>query len=166
MKRLSFASEVLTNPPILFCDEPTSGLDSFMATSVMDMMMDLARQGRTVICTIHQPSSQIYAKFDRLLLLAEGRTAYLGNANTAAQFFDSVGFPCPMNYNPADHFVETLAIQPEREEESKRQIEVVTSAFQSSKHGRDLINEIRSEETGITEDDQTESDNRSPYKAS
>ena len=44
-------------------------------------------QGRTVICTIHQPASQLFNKFDRLLLLAEGRTAYLGDAKGASKFF-------------------------------------------------------------------------------
>ena len=86
-KRLSFASEFLTNPAILFCDEPTSGLDSFMALSIMELMQNLARTGKTIICTIHQPSSKIFSGFDRLLLLAEGRTAYLGAASGAAAFF-------------------------------------------------------------------------------
>ena len=72
---------------LLFCDEPTSGLDSFMAASVMGLLGSLARQGKTIICTIHQPSSQIFSAFDRLLLLAEGRTAYLGRADLAIQFF-------------------------------------------------------------------------------
>jgi len=45
-------------------------------------------QGRTVICTIHQPASQLFNKFDRLLLLAEGRTAYLGDAKDASRFFN------------------------------------------------------------------------------
>ena len=52
-----------------------------------------------MICTIHQPSSQIYSKFDRLLLLAEGRTAYLGAANDADKFFQRyklVGKLCPV----------------------------------------------------------------------
>ena len=105
-KRLSLASEVLTNPSIMFCDEPTSGLDSFMAASVVDILRKLARQGRNVICTIHQPSSQIVEMFDKVLLLAEGRTAFLGEVSAANQFLETCGFPCPSHYNPADHWVE------------------------------------------------------------
>ena len=105
-KRLSLASEVLTNPAIMFCDEPTSGLDSFMASSVVDTLRKLASQGRTVICTIHQPSSQIVELFDKVLLMAEGRTAYLGDMNMANPFLATCGYPCPINYNPADHWVQ------------------------------------------------------------
>ncbi len=65
-KRLAFASEIITNPGLLFCDEPTSGLDSFMAMSIVDSMKSLAQSGKTIICTIHQPSSEIFEKFDRL----------------------------------------------------------------------------------------------------
>ena len=104
-KRLSLASEVLTNPSIMFCDEPTSGLDSFMAASVVDILRKLARQGRTVICTIHQPSSQIVEMFDKVLLMAEGRTAFLGEVSAANKFLESCGFPFPAHYNPADHWI-------------------------------------------------------------
>ncbi|PFX22027.1 Protein white [Stylophora pistillata] len=91
-KRLSFASEVITDPPLLFADEPTSGLDSFLAQSLVTALQQLAAQGRTIICTIHQPSSDVYA------------------------MFDSLGYPCPVNFNPADHFIHTLAIVPGDEE--------------------------------------------------
>ncbi|KAG9404099.1 hypothetical protein AC1031_005637 [Aphanomyces cochlioides] len=63
-KRLSFATELLTNPSLLFVDEPTSGLDSFMAESVVQQMQKLAREGRTVLTAIHQPSSQLFSLFD------------------------------------------------------------------------------------------------------
>ena len=63
-RRLAFASEILTNPPLLFCDEPTSGLDSFMAQSLVESMKLLSSSGKTVICTIHQPSSQVFELFD------------------------------------------------------------------------------------------------------
>jgi ABC-type multidrug transport system ATPase subunit len=80
--------QVLTDPPMLFCDEPTSGLDSFMAGSVLELLSSLAREeGKTILCTIHQPSSQLFSRFDRLLLMAEGRTAYLGPAAGAKDFF-------------------------------------------------------------------------------
>lgn len=59
--------QVLTDPAILFADEPTSGLDSFMAQSVVTTLQRLASQGRTIICTIHQPSSEVYAMFSRLV---------------------------------------------------------------------------------------------------
>ncbi|KAK0042818.1 protein white, partial [Biomphalaria pfeifferi] len=63
-KRLSFASEALTNPPIFFCDEPTSGLDSFMAQSIVTTLQKMASKGRIILCTIHQPSSEIFSMFD------------------------------------------------------------------------------------------------------
>ena len=78
-KRLAFASELLTNPSIMFCDEPTSGLDSFMALSVVEVLKELTASGRTVVCTIHQPSSEVFAIFDQLLLMADGRVAYAGD---------------------------------------------------------------------------------------
>lgn len=86
-KRLSFAAEVLTNPSLMFCDEPTSGLDSFMALNVIQVLKTMAQSGKTVICTIHQPSSELYALFDKLLLLAEGRVAFLGSPEEAEILF-------------------------------------------------------------------------------
>ncbi|KAK6048530.1 hypothetical protein COOONC_13965 [Cooperia oncophora] len=63
-KRLSFASEILTCPQILFCDEPTSGLDAFMASRVVADLRELADGGMTVVITIHQPSSQVFSLFN------------------------------------------------------------------------------------------------------
>lgn len=60
-----FVLKVLTNPPLLFADEPTSGLDSFMAQSLIASLQRLAASGHTIMCTIHQPSSEVYAMFDR-----------------------------------------------------------------------------------------------------
>jgi ABC-type multidrug transport system ATPase subunit len=73
--------------PHFFISEPTSGLDSFMAQSVVECMKVLANEGKTIICTIHQPSSEIYEMFDRLYLLAEGRMAYSGPLNESLAFF-------------------------------------------------------------------------------
>lgn len=86
-KRLSFAAEVLTNPSLFLCDEPTSGLDSFMALNVVQVLKAMARTGKTVVCTVHQPSSELYAMFDKLLLMAEGRVAFLGTPEEAQDFF-------------------------------------------------------------------------------
>ena len=87
LKRLSFGCEVLTNPQLFFCDEPTSGLDSYMAYNVVDVLRMLARKNKTIICTIHQPSSVVFELFDKVLLLAEGRMAYLGSLEKAEIFF-------------------------------------------------------------------------------
>ncbi|KAK1932434.1 ABC transporter G family member 9 [Phytophthora citrophthora] len=80
-KRLSFATEILTNPSILFADEPTSGLDSFMAETVIKQLQQIARDGRTVLATIHQPSSEVFAIFDQLYLLSDGSPVYQGKAS-------------------------------------------------------------------------------------
>ncbi|XP_071102630.1 protein white-like [Haliotis cracherodii] len=132
MKRLSFASEALTNPPLMFCDEPTSGLDSFMAQNIVQTLQNMASKGRTILCTIHQPSSEVFAMFDEVLLLAEGRTAFMGSSKDAFDFFSSRGHPCPQNYNPADFYVLTLAIVPGREPECREKVEQLCDAFNGS----------------------------------
>uniref|UniRef100_A0A0G4I3J0 AAA+ ATPase domain-containing protein n=1 Tax=Chromera velia CCMP2878 TaxID=1169474 RepID=A0A0G4I3J0_9ALVE len=109
-KRLSVATEILTNPSVLFCDEPTSGLDSFMAQSVVQLLQEIAASGRTVVATIHQPSSEIYAMFDKVMLLAEGRLVFFGDRDAALSHFQSQGLECPVYTNPADFYIRTLAV--------------------------------------------------------
>lgn len=141
MKRLSFACEVITDPPLMFCDEPTSGLDSFMAQNVVAVLKALAERGKTVICTIHQPSSEVYAMFDRVLLMAEGRVAYMGDIDGAYDFFREVGYACPTNFNPADFFIQTMAIVPGMEEQCRQRVDKIAGCFQESKVGQDMSKE-------------------------
>lgn len=104
-KRLHFASEIISGCPLLFTDEPTTGLDSFSAQKIVGMMRNMAAKGKTVICTIHQPNSQVFSMFDQLCLMAEGRTAYMGPAKDAPAFMKRLGYRCPDNYNPADFYI-------------------------------------------------------------
>ncbi|XP_077241693.1 ABC transporter G family member 15-like [Tasmannia lanceolata] len=104
-KRLSIALELLTKPRLLFLDEPTSGLDSASAFFVIQTLRTIAHDGRTIISSIHQPSSEVFALFDDLFLLSGGQTVYFGEAKLATQFFAEVGFPCPSRKNPSDHFL-------------------------------------------------------------
>ncbi|XP_077978140.1 protein white-like [Glandiceps talaboti] len=131
-RRLSLASELLTKPSVMFCDEPTSGLDSFMAESVIKSLKDLADRGHTVICTIHQPSSDICAMFDRILIMAAGRCAYLGTLDTSLRFFRFLGYTCPDNFCPTDFFLNILAIRPGSEEDSRNDIRNICDAFEKS----------------------------------
>jgi ABC-type multidrug transport system ATPase subunit len=75
-KRVSIGFEMITDPSLIFLDEPTSGLDSFTSLSIMKLMKKQAREGLTVVCTIHQPSSEIFNLFDRLILLKDGHLIY------------------------------------------------------------------------------------------
>ena len=77
-KRASIATEILTNPSVIFLDEPTTGLDSKSALDVAAMIRMFAKNGRTVITTIHQPSSEILMKFDKILCICKGEVVYHG----------------------------------------------------------------------------------------
>jgi len=112
-KRTSIGVELITDPQLIFLDEPTTGLDSFTATSVIETLRELANSGRTVISTIHQPNSDIYEIFDRLMLLAQGKIIYFNEARLAVDYFGSLGdkYRCPELSNPADHFMSIMSIE-------------------------------------------------------
>lgn len=109
-KRTSIGVELITDPNLVFLDEPTTGLDSFTATSVMESLGDLARkENRTVISTIHQPNTDIFDMFDRLVLLARGKIIYFGRADLSVDFFASKGYACPDTSNPCDYFMSMMS---------------------------------------------------------
>lgn len=106
-KRLSIGQELLVNPSLLLLDEPTSGLDSTTAQRIISTVRGLARGGRTVVTTIHQPSSRLYGMFDKVLVLSEGYTIYYGGSNVVMDYLASIGFnSVMMNNNPADFLLD------------------------------------------------------------
>ncbi|XVE91354.1 hypothetical protein REPUB_Repub01dG0002400 [Reevesia pubescens] len=106
-KRVSIGLEMLVNPSLLLLDEPTSGLDSTTAHRIMVALRRLAHGGRTVITTIHQPSSGLYRMFDKVLVLSEGCPIYCGQADQAMEYFSSIGLIPGFNFlNPADFLLD------------------------------------------------------------
>lgn len=117
-KRVSIGVELITRPSIVFLDEPTTGLDSFSAWQVMRIVKDLADSGCTVVCTIHQPSSEIFALLDRVICLCHQRAIYHGPATELSRWLERSGRTVPRDYNPADYVMFLMETLPKRELES------------------------------------------------
>ncbi|CAF1036454.1 unnamed protein product [Adineta steineri] len=107
-KRVNIGTELLTNPSVIFLDEPTSGLDSTSAVALIHVLRELAMQGKTIITSIHQPSSQIFQSFDQFILLADGKTIFMGKPSNALPYFATLGHHSPPQYNPADYVMDLV----------------------------------------------------------
>ncbi|KAI4363745.1 hypothetical protein MLD38_019921 [Melastoma candidum] len=112
-KRLTIAVELVSNPSIIFMDEPTSGLDARAAAIVMRVVKNIVTTGRTIVCTIHQPSIDIFEAFDELILMKRGgRMIYCGevgkHSSKLIEYFENIpGVPkIQENYNPATWMLE------------------------------------------------------------
>ncbi|KAK4489415.1 hypothetical protein RD792_005224 [Penstemon davidsonii] len=119
-KRLTIAVELVANPSIIFMDEPTSGLDARAAAIVMRTVRNTVDTGRTVVCTIHQPSIDIFEAFDELLLLKRGgQVIYAGPLGRHSQkiidhFEEIPGVPkIKEKYNPATWMLEASSVATE-----------------------------------------------------
>ncbi|XP_068652846.1 ABC transporter G family member 39-like [Aristolochia californica] len=119
-KRLTIAVELVANPSIIFMDEPTSGLDARAAAIVMRTVRNTVDTGRTVVCTIHQPSIDIFESFDELLLMKRGgQVIYAGplgkHSHQLIDYFEDVkGVPnIAPGYNPATWMLEVSSIAAE-----------------------------------------------------
>ncbi|KAK7405523.1 hypothetical protein VNO78_06905 [Psophocarpus tetragonolobus] len=112
-KRLTIAVELVANPSIIFMDEPTSGLDARAAAIVMRTVRNTVDTGRTVVCTIHQPSIDIFEAFDELLLMKRGgQEIYVGplgrHSSHLIKYFESIEGVSKIKdgYNPATWMLE------------------------------------------------------------
>ncbi|KAK2460677.1 hypothetical protein APHAL10511_007147 [Amanita phalloides] len=123
MRRVSIGLELIADPDILILDEPTSGLDSVSAARVASVLHSIAHDPVNpipIITSIHQPSSQLYQKFDTILLLSHGRILYNGQGSLApVEYFSSLAAqqsiavpPCPPGYNVADYLLELASDPP------------------------------------------------------
>ncbi|XVF24908.1 hypothetical protein REPUB_Repub13aG0168300 [Reevesia pubescens] len=119
-KRLTIAVELVANPSIIFMDEPTSGLDARAAAIVMRTVRNTVDTGRTVVCTIHQPSIDIFEAFDELLLMKRGgQVIYSGplgrNSHKIIEYFESIPGTSKIKdkYNPATWMLEVSSVAAE-----------------------------------------------------
>ena len=143
-RRLSIGIQMITDPSILVIDEPTSGLDAFTARYVMQTLKEIASSGRTVICSIHQPRSDIFEMFDSILLLARGgKVAYSGPRSQIISYFGQLDYKLPRYTNPADFILDVTSIDfrtLQAEKESVARVEKIIESFKSKKDS--LLKEV------------------------
>mmetsp|Transcript_28679 Transcript_28679/g.28336 ORF Transcript_28679/g.28336 Transcript_28679/m.28336 type:complete len:353 (-) Transcript_28679:841-1899(-) len=138
-KRTCIAIEIISNPTIIILDEPTSGLDSFNAEVLIDLLNEQARCGKTVISTIHQPSTKVFNKFDKLILLSEGYTIYQGPASKSRRYFSKLGYKCPRQVNPADYYMRVFHVvnRYDMTVQEQNMLETLNQAYEENKPQND-----------------------------
>lgn len=136
-KRTAIGVELITNPSILFLDEPTSGLDSFTANKIVKLLVEQSRLGKTVVATIHQPSSDTFALFDKLLLLMDGYPIYQGSAKNACDYFAKLGYQVPQYTNPADYFLKEFYVPFKKEQNDIDKLDTLVHGYE--KHIKDDV---------------------------
>ncbi|EGG15337.1 ABC transporter G family protein [Cavenderia fasciculata] len=155
-RRVSIGCQLLTDPSIVFADEPTSGLDSFTAFQAVNTLQSIARQNRTVICTIHQPRSDIFKLFDQVMLLSKGQLVYIGDIPSMHQHFSKLNFIVPKLENPADYFIDICSIDYRSlalEQQSVDRLRLLIDGYNGSSLHENLLEEIGRHRAEITQQD-------------
>ena len=135
-RRVSIACELVTNPKLFFLDEPTSGLDAAAAYHLASVLQRLASSGRTLVATLHQPSSEVFEKMDRLLLLSCGAPIYFGDSKEAGAYMEGAGLSVPSFRSLPDHLLHmvntdfTSDDSPSAAVEMERQVEELRTRYE------------------------------------
>ncbi|KAH7951152.1 hypothetical protein HPB52_005331 [Rhipicephalus sanguineus] len=108
-KRLMIAQELMSDVPVVFLDEPTSGLDSCSALRCVRVLRTLADNGRTVLCSLHNPSASVFSQFDRLYMLSDGMCIYSGLTERLVPFLNSMNLHCLTFSSPSDFLTEVAS---------------------------------------------------------
>ncbi|KAF0979176.1 hypothetical protein FDP41_001519 [Naegleria fowleri] len=109
-RRVSIAIQLINNPDLLLLDEYSSGLDSFTALQIGKTLSSMAHeQKKTILATLHQPSSSLFALFDNVMLLSKGRLIYFGPISEIKSYFSKIGYPVPQDTNLADWLINTVS---------------------------------------------------------
>ncbi|KAK0187369.1 P-loop containing nucleoside triphosphate hydrolase protein [Armillaria mellea] len=153
-RRVSIAVQVLTEPQVLMLDEPTSGLDAFTAASILDVLAQLAKEGRTIITTLHQSSSELYKRFGNVLLLVKGgRVAYSGPASEMPEYISSLGFECPPMMNPSDFALDVVSVdtrEAEQEELGRAKVDKLVKAFKDRQEEKGGVSPLSEKYMGLS----------------
>ena len=132
-RRLSTAMQLVTQPSLLFADEATTGLDAFSARNLVHTFVDLTKQGRTVVVSMHQPRADVFPCFHVTLLLAKGgRVVYFGPTDEMVGWFTGLGHPCPEYMNPGDLFLDLSSVDgrtPAVEKATRAQVDALVNAW-------------------------------------
>lgn len=140
-RRTSLAVQMLSNPSVLFCDEVTTGLDAATAFQLIATLKALADRGRTIICSIHQPRSEIWQLFERVVLLAKGSPLYSGPSVECLQYFERLGYVLPPFVNPAEFLIDLAAVDtrsPDAEDASLSRVQGLIQTFETSPENKGL----------------------------
>ncbi|CDW80123.1 abc transporter family protein [Stylonychia lemnae] len=128
-KRVAIGVELITDPSMILLDEPTSGLDSFKALQIVRLLNRQARKGKTVISTIHQPGSDSFALFDRLIYMCDGHIVYQGKASDVASYFKQINIPCPKFANPADFIMRITTVNYPKQPNDEKKVAYLKSQY-------------------------------------
>ncbi|KAJ2809489.1 hypothetical protein H4R20_000109 [Coemansia guatemalensis] len=154
-KRTSIGMELVTDPSLLMLDEPTSGLDSSSAEMVVSLTKDMSREHNLcTLMTIHQPSAEMVAQFDRLILLAQGKLVYMGPTAQAVQYFELLGHP-PTHPNPANFFIDLMTIDfssADATQKSEKHIQTLVDAYVEFRQNGSSLPALASKEEPVAVD--------------
>jgi len=136
-KRVSIGVELLTDPSILFMDEPTSGLDSTTALKLSFTMRDLAREGRTIVASIHQPSSRLFQNMDKLILLADGHVIFNDNTSNIMEWLSKTMNDLPLGSSISEHILDLASGETVGDTGDKTGTDKLIEFFRGEKKGEE-----------------------------